>query len=105
MLVDALRADAARHEQGNFSELGRDFEPVEQYRSQHPDTGDENTGIALTFWDSWIDQVRHGFEQNFYSGIAPGSWPGIAREIADNLESGTPVTNGSALQHFDLTRG
>lgn len=103
-LIDVLRADAARHEQGRFAELGRDFDEMELYRSQHPDLPcDRNESVAHTFWDAWIDQVRHGFGQNFYSGISAAMWPVLAREIADNLESGSAIANSIVLRHFDWT--
>jgi hypothetical protein len=104
MLVDALRADATRHEKGDFANLGCKFESVELYRSAHPDLApSKNICIAHTFWDSWIDQCRHGFGQNFYDGIPPAAWPGMAREIVESLESGAPIVNATILRHFDLT--
>jgi len=106
MLINALRLDATRHEQGEYKNVGSEFEQMECYRSDHPNLpSNENSkylGIAITFWDSWIDQVRHGFRQNFYPGISPDSWPTLAREIADALESETSITNPLILRHFDL---
>lgn len=105
MLVDALRADAARHELGKFSELGREFDGVEQYQSEHLYLRfDKRVSIAHTFWDAWIDQVGHGFGQNFYDGIDADSWPTLAREIADNLETGSTITNALVLRYFDRTQ-
>lgn len=105
MLIDALRADAVRHENGDFANLGCQFDSVEEYRSQHPNLpSSQNVGIAHTFWDAWIDQVRHGFVQNFYEGISPSAWPQMAREIADCLESDAPIANATILRHFDLAR-
>lgn len=106
MLIDALRADATRHEQGDFGNVGCEFETVEAYRSQYllDSPSNKNIGIAHTFWDSWIDQVRHGFGQNFYDGIPPNTWPSMAKEIIQSLESGTPIANTTVLLHFDLAR-
>lgn len=106
MLITELRVDATRHEQGEYKNVGSAFEQMERYRSDHPDLlPAENAkyfGIAYTFWDSWIDQVGHGFRQNFCSGIASDAWPRLAREIADALESETSITNPLILRHFDL---
>lgn len=103
MLIDAIRADAKRHEEGNYGELGCEFDTLEDCRSQQLDSPrDKNFGIAHTFWDSWIDQVRHGFAQNFYRGIAPDDWPSLAREIANNLELETPIENTTILKLFNL---
>ena len=102
MLIDALRADATKHECGILSELGCEFEAMEEYRSTHPDLQtDRNFGIAYTFWDSWIDQVRHGFAQNFYSGILPDDWPILAREIANCLEAETSIESAVLVKYFD----
>lgn len=105
MLIDALRADAARHELGKFSEVGCEFDSVEQYRSEHLYLlFDKSASIAHNFWDAWVDQVRHGFGQDFYQGIDSSSWPTLAREIADNLEAGCAITNTLVLRYFDWTK-
>lgn len=108
MLINALRLDATRHEQGEYKKVGSEFDQMELFRSQHPDLQHEENaksfGIAYTFWDSWIDQVSHGFGQNFYSGIAPNSWPILAREIADDLELEVLISSPLVLQHFDLAK-
>lgn len=103
MLVENLRIDATHHENGNLLEVGLNFNLAEQRRSEAPDSvQDRNFAIAYTFWDCWIDQVRHGFSQNFYSGVTASDWPVIARELATNLEAGTPIANAVVLRHFDL---
>ncbi|HEY9753871.1 MAG TPA: hypothetical protein V6C97_01775 [Oculatellaceae cyanobacterium] len=105
MLADALRADAARHERGDFVNVGKEFDLLEEYRREHAESqSDETIRIAHRFWDSWIDQVRHGFAQNFYNGISAGMWPLLAREIALALDSGGAVTNALVLKHFDGNR-
>jgi len=105
MLVDALRVDAERHDNGDFKNLGDRFDNIESYRDKHPEVhSTKNVGIAYTFWDSWIDQVNHGFQHNYYDGIAPDAWPGLAREIADNMEAGALIANPTVLKLFDLTR-
>lgn len=103
--MDALRADAARHELGKFGEVGSEFDSVEQYQSEHLYLlFDKSVSIAHTFWDAWIDQVGHGFGQNFYDGIDAAAWPKMAREIAASLESGTAITNPLVLRYFDWTK-
>lgn len=105
MLIDSLRADATRHEKSDFANLGCEFESVEEFRAKHPDLPpNKHIAIAHTFWDAWIDQVRHGFGQNFYDGVAPDAWPGMAKEIVESMESGTPIANPTILKHFDLAR-
>ena len=104
MLIAELRTDATRHEQGEYKHVGSAFEQMENYRSSHPDLlpaeNGKLLGIAYTFWDSWIDQVGHGFRQNFYKGITADAWPTLAREIADALELETPIINPLILRHF-----
>ena len=106
LLITELRVDAIRHEQGEYKNVGSAFEQMERYRSNHPGLlPNENAkcfGIAYTFWDSWIDQVEHGFRQNFYSGIPRDAWPALAKEIADALESETSINNPLILRHFAL---
>lgn len=105
MLIDALLADAVRHDAGDFGNLGCEFESVEEYRSKHPELSySKNESIALTFWDAWVDQVKHGFGQNFYDGISPGAWTGMARSIVQCMESGDPIDDQTVLRHFDLAR-
>ena len=102
LLIDALRADAVRHLQCDFKAVGSEFEFVEHYRSQHVNEGcNRSFAIAHTFWDSWIDQVHHGFGQYLYADITAGAWPLMAKEIAEHLEAGTPIDNVVVLRYFD----
>lgn len=101
MLIEALRRDALRQQEGRLSEVGMEFDEVEEYRSLHRgESSSKELGIALTFWDAWVDQVRHGFQQNFYGGIGPADWMELAREIAAQLEGKQPITNALVLKHF-----
>ena len=101
LLIEALRRDALRQEEGRLVEVGKEFDAVEEYRSNNRDEPVSiDLAIALTFWDAWVDQVRHGFQQNFYGGIGPADWIELAREIAAQLEGKQPITNALVLKHF-----
>lgn len=94
-----MRLDIGRHERGEFKSIGSEFEFVDGLPVEEISTSD--FAIAHTFWDSWIDQVRHSFKQNFYEGIDPDDWPTLAAEILDCLETGQPIRNAIVLRHFD----
>jgi len=101
LLIEALRRDALRQEEGRLVEVGKEFDAVEEYRSNNRDEPVSiDLAIALTFWDAWVDQVHHGFQQNFYQGIGESDWAALAREIAGQLEGREPISNVLILKHF-----
>ena len=66
LLIEALRRDALRQEEGRLVEVGKEFDAVEEYRSNNRDEPVSiDLAIALTFWDAWVDQVHHGFQHVF----------------------------------------
>lgn len=104
LLVKGIRADAERQRQGRLKEVGGQFEALEVYRSANPEEQmDRDMCIAHTFWDCWLDQLGHGFAQNFYDGIKEPDWLRLAGEVAGALEANRPIENPLVLKHFDMT--
>ena len=92
-MIGHIKADIKRHEDGAFSDLGKEFDSVKF------DNFNDVDRLAWSFWDSWIDECRHGFP-GFYKGIAKADWPKIGREVVLNLESNSPIKNDLVTKHF-----
>lgn len=102
-LCCGLLMDAELHEQHRFSEMGTNFDEFNEQVCR-TDITNPDFHIGINFWDSWVDQCRHGFRQNFYSQITPDLWPKLAKEIVHDLQDGNPISNPLILRNFDLRK-
>jgi hypothetical protein len=100
LLISSLRRDAVLHQSGEYESVGRDYDSFDALVPRDETITDRNFWIALRFWDSWSDQCRHGFGQNFYRGIVEKTWPMLANEIASCLETGNEITNKLVIENF-----
>ena len=98
-LVAHLRSDATAHERGEYDPIGRRFDALEYRfpRGTAPELG--KLHVALAFWDGWVHARNHGFPSG---PIAIGEWPGLARQVADDLEADRELTSPQVLASFDL---
>jgi hypothetical protein len=98
-LVTHLRQDAAAHEHERYDAIGRRFDDVERHfpPGTTPELG--RLHVALAFWDGWIDARNHGWPAG---PIARAEWPGYARGVASDLETGRDVTAAVVRERFDL---
>lgn len=98
-LVSNLRLDADAHEAGQFDAIGRRFDWLEHRfpRGTAPELG--RLHIAFTFWDGWAHARNHGWPPG---PISAGEWPGLAREVADELTADREISNQKVLSNFDI---
>ena len=98
-LVTHLRADAAAHDAERFDAIGRRFDDVERRfpRDAAPERG--RLHVALTFWDGWIDARNNGWPGG---PIARSAWPGMARDVAADLEADREIADPRVLACFDV---
>jgi hypothetical protein len=98
-LVAHLRQDAAAHDAERYDAIGRRYDDVEHRfpRGAGPELG--RLHVALTFWDGWIDARNNGWPAG---PIGRSAWPGLAREVAADLEAGREIVNPLVLTRFDL---
>jgi hypothetical protein len=98
-LVAALRADAASHEAERYDAIGRRFDAIEHRfpTGTAPELG--RLHIAFAFWDGWIDARNNGWPKG---PIAFGDWPGLARQVAIDLEADREISAETVLARFDL---
>lgn len=99
-IIAALLQDAAMHEAGSYGVIGRDYGKLESLLPCGPDPDLRAIGIAMTFWDSWIDARNH--QWRYHRPIAETDWPQLARSIATDLSEGWNVRNPVVLANFDL---
>ena len=98
MIAAALRRDAALHEGGQVDTIGNGYDAAEGEILPLESTRERDIGVALSFWDGWIDARNHAWRH--YEGIARSDWPILARTIAAALEARHPITDAVVLGHF-----
>jgi hypothetical protein len=101
ILIDSLRADAIRHELRLFADIGIEEPNMHPYLNDDQKTlpGDEQLIIAIHFWHGWMEQASD-LKSKRYQGIELADWPGLARELADDLQNQRPVANRLVLDYF-----
>jgi hypothetical protein len=96
LMAEVLESDAALHEQGRFTELGKHYDEVDYARPRCSD----QLAIAGNFYDFWISERNHEFA-GYAQGIAKDDWPRLARYIADRLTTEEEIADPLILSHFD----
>lgn len=97
MLSISLRRDADLQDSADYEAMGLDFDEIDAQLDRSRATSTEL--IAIQFWDAWLDERNHDFVGN-YKGIEKGNWPTLARMLALNLQSDTPITNNLMIDLF-----
>lgn len=98
---DALFAAALAHDTGRFDTIDRGFEEFSG-RIRRISIESADLSIAFRFWDAWIDAASHEWQSP--EAIHEDDWPRLAREIAGDLASATPITSPIVLSEFGLER-
>lgn len=104
-IVEGIKCDITRFEMNDFNDMGSEYEELELWRFElgnEIEYETELTGLAINFWDSWIDQTRHGFEQEFYEDINKNSWTKLAREIVRHIEGHLELKDTVLLKNFGI---
>ena len=97
-LAAALRREAARHEAGNYSEIGVEYDQTEVDTLPLRHIASQMFFFAFNFWDGWVDSSNH--EWRHYAGIEKKDWPSLAIEVAEALETGKTMATPALLEHF-----
>jgi hypothetical protein len=98
-LVEQLRADAKCHRAGQFDEIGRRFDRLENRFPTGTSPELAKLHIALAFWDGWIDARNNGWPRG---PIAAGEWPDLAESVANDLAADEEISAPLVLKRFDL---
>lgn len=98
VLAAALRQDAAAHEAGTFAAIAERYDDVLAQVLPLCETLPDGVSQGFTFWDGWADARNH--EWMYYEGIGRDDWPGLARLVADAVESDVGFTDPRLLRHF-----
>lgn len=84
-LAEALEREIARHESGQFEALGCEYDTVEHEILPFQLGAEHTLGLALRFWDSWVDSSNH--EWQYYPGIRKDDWPRLASVVITALRA------------------
>jgi hypothetical protein len=98
ILAAALRRDASFHESGQFDAIGEGYDDAEGELLPLEERRERDVGIAISFWDGWIDSRNHDWQ--YYEGITQKDWPILAHMIASALEARDPISDSRVLEHF-----
>lgn len=82
---------AVAHEAGDFRAIEREFDSFEASLTQDASAIADDVLLAFGFWDAWTDSSNHDWQ--YHDPIRKDDWPHLAREIAQSLRSGAPLTN------------
>lgn len=99
-VASALERAAEAHEAERYREISGHFKDVDVPETRGEGTPFAKVGIALNFFDGWVDASNHDWL--YYEGISQEDWPRFARLIARALRSDREVPTPVVLKHFDL---
>jgi hypothetical protein len=94
-LAAALVRGADAQDRGDAAQIDDGYDELEPLIAES-DSGD--LGIALRFWEGWIDARDHAWV--VHEPIEQEDWPSLARELAEDLRAGTPITSSMVLRNF-----
>ena len=100
MIIDILLEEIKMHENESFTNIGTNYEVIEDKLSQM-NVNDHDIGLAMVFWDAWIDEKNHNFAEN-YKGIKKYDWPNLALNLVDYLEKKVDFIEPIITKHFKL---
>ena len=84
-LLRHLERDIAAHQAKHYRAIGAAFDDAPEWNldEDRDPTGAHRLGIAISFWDGWIDARNHDW--SYYPGVERDDWPLIARQICRGL--------------------
>ncbi len=95
----ALRQDASAQEAGDFEAIAERYDDVYAEVLVLCNEVPDSLARGFTFWDEWCDARNH--EWSYYSDIARDDWPRLARQVAEAVESGAPITDPVLVRHLE----
>ncbi|MDT3735405.1 MAG: hypothetical protein ROZ00_04170 [Denitratisoma sp.] len=98
VLLSILNREATLHESGRYSELGENYDEVDQRLPRNGGPEFAKLLLALDFWSGWLDSAEHDWF--FYEPIHENDWPKLARAIVRDLEADREPNDPVLLKHF-----
>lgn len=99
-LVSALLHDEVAHREGHYDEIGAHFDEVEGGFSSLLEPENHKLFVVLSFWDGWIDARNHDWD--YHEPITKADWPNLARQIVNDLNTDSELTNPIVIEKFDF---
>ena len=98
VLIEVLRRDVALHEAKRYSELGADFDEIDERLPRNAGVEFSKLIFAHELWAGWQDSAEHDWY--FYEPIHENDWPRFAKTIIENLSADQETTDPVLLNHF-----
>jgi len=100
LVADALERAAKAHEAGQYRELSPLCNSVDVPDTRGEGAAFRKIGIALNFFDGWVDASNH--QWLYYDGISQADWPRFARIVATALRTDREISVPQIIRHCDL---
>jgi hypothetical protein len=75
-IISAFPRLIEAHKGRNFKEIHEGFDVFDRNLPRVKGQGWENFGIALNYWDTWIDAKNHNWQ--YYKPLTDNDWPNLA---------------------------
>jgi hypothetical protein len=100
-LVAGLLEDAAAHDAGRYTEIGRRLPAIGASVSRQDPSRNPRLQLALRFWTRWIEARDESWQgSGVNKPIGPADWPRFARIIASDLASDRDTRDPVILARF-----